>query len=149
MVRKIRIRLSFAQEVLPTSYDQSSIPSGQDQNQTQQTELRIYLDEVIFTVSCISALLLLQLPMEYIDEKPVPTVIFKGHPSIFHAFLICLMGSCFGSVCSIHLRERKPKVARFYYLFGVASMVLSFAIFLWVVVPASFMWVAFKFLPIS
>ncbi|EEF28897.1 conserved hypothetical protein [Ricinus communis] len=128
----VKIRLSLAQD-WPIKCE-AIIPPQETQQQQQQgrqwlTRLS-HLDEVIFTVSCLTTIAILYLPMEYIAEKPVPSVIFHGHPSMFHAFLICLMGSCFGSVCSIHLRERSPKVGKFYHFFGVLSMVFSLAVFL-------------------
>ncbi|KAJ0042441.1 hypothetical protein Pint_18889 [Pistacia integerrima] len=68
--------------------------------------------------------------MTNINGKPVPTFIFAAQPSSFHAFLICIMGACYTSICSIHLRGRKPKVARLYNGLAVVSLAASLLVLL-------------------
>ncbi|KAJ9147458.1 hypothetical protein P3X46_029620 [Hevea brasiliensis] len=141
MARIMKIRLLLAEELPTRCQPERALQQGN----YNYKGLRSHLDEVIFTVSCLTAIVILHLPMDYIDGKPVPAVVFHGHPHIFHAFLVCLMGSCYGSVCSMYLRERKPKIAKFYYFFALVSSVLALAIFFWAAVPASLLWLASKF----
>ncbi|KAH7554374.1 hypothetical protein ACOSP7_028367 [Xanthoceras sorbifolium] len=109
----MKIRLSNAYE-LPVT------------NTREHECLRVVkLDELIFHASCVMVMLLLLLPMKNVNGKPVPTVVFDGLPSIFHAYLVCLMGACYASVCSIYTRDIKPKIAWFYSAFALAFMALS------------------------
>ncbi|KAK2976382.1 hypothetical protein RJ640_008092 [Escallonia rubra] len=48
------------------------------------------LEEVICGVTFVTIFALLQLPCEKIQGSRVPTVIFKGKPTIFHAFVVSL-----------------------------------------------------------
>lgn len=104
--------------------------------------VKIHFDEVIFSASCMTLLIVLQLPIASYHGKPVPVFVFTGLPPAFHAFLICLMGACYSSVCSIHIRKTQPKLARFYYAFAVLSMFASFAITF-----CCAMWEMYKALP--
>ena len=74
------------------------------------------------------------LPSEQIDGNPVPTIIFKGHPSIFHAFLVSVSFAFNGAFTAL-MMESQSKIARFCGYYSIASMasaisVLMFAIFL-------------------
>ncbi|OWM64470.1 hypothetical protein CDL15_Pgr020437 [Punica granatum] len=102
--------------------------------------IRIRPDEFVFLACCIIEMLILQLPMDVIDGSPVPRVIFTGRPHTFHAFLICLMLSCYGAVCSIYLHHIKPKVARCYGAISVAAMGAASLVFLWASAWACFHW---------
>ncbi|KAJ6885189.1 hypothetical protein NC652_032014 [Populus alba x Populus x berolinensis] len=66
------------------------------------------------------------LPQENIDGNPVPTVIFKGHASIFHAFVISVIFAFTGSFCSLMI-DKKPKVSRFFGYLSVISMASVFS----------------------
>lgn len=100
---------------------------------------RFGTDELIFILSCLVALLFLHLPMEDLDSNvPVPTFLFKGRPSAFHAFLVGLTGASCGITCSMHLRERSPKASRIFRCFGRGAMAATVGIFLWVAAPSGF-----------
>nr|KYP48304.1 hypothetical protein KK1_029996 [Cajanus cajan] len=81
-----------------------------------------------FTVITI----LLQLPYEYIDNNPVPTVIFKGHPRIFHAFIICIIFAFSGSTNAL-VAFNKSTFSKFCGYYAMASMASAMAILLWAV----------------
>ena len=121
------------EELLPVS----QVPAGTCCE--HQNCLKIQWDEVIFTASCMTTLIVLQLPMTNASSKPVPLFVFGNVPPAFHAFLVCLTGACFGSVCSIHIRKTNPKIASFYYAFSVLSMSASLAIAF-----SCFVWESFK-----
>lgn len=102
-----------------------------------------WFDEFIFIISGIVALLFLYLPMEYIDGNPAPTLIFKGQPYTFHAFIVCVLGTSCGSRCSMYLHDRNPKAARIFRYFGCWAMLGSVVVFLWAAAPAGLIrWLA-------
>lgn len=81
-----------------------------------------------FTVITI----LIQLPYEYIDKNPVPTVIFKDRPTTFHAFLICIIFAFSGATSAL-LAYNKSGLARFFGYYSMAAMTSALAILLWAV----------------
>ncbi|KAJ0024429.1 hypothetical protein Pint_07378 [Pistacia integerrima] len=83
-------------------------------------------------------MLILQLPMTYIDGSLVPTVIFYHQQVKFQAFLLCIVGACYGSGYSMLFRESKPKIAGVGHTFAVASIATGIAIFLW---AGCFLWI--------
>ncbi|KAJ9709475.1 hypothetical protein PVL29_001113 [Vitis rotundifolia] len=92
----------------------------------------IILKSVLF-ISFTVAGFLMVLPSEQIDGNPVPTIIFKGHPSLFHAFLISVSFAFNGAFTAL-MMENQSKFARFCGYYSIASMasaisVLMFAIF--------------------
>nr|GMD27359.1 COPII coat assembly protein [Ipomoea batatas] len=70
-----------------------------------------YSEDVIFRVAFAAAFLLLPLPYEKIGGNPVPTVIFKRRPALFHVFLMSLTVAFSGSFVTMSFRERNPKFA--------------------------------------
>lgn len=95
------------------------------------------IEELILGISIGITLALVKLPYEKIDGNPVPTIIFKDKPGLFHAFILALNFSFFGSVITISLRERYAKVARYPLTLAVVSMATAFGILTWLIVPMS------------
>ncbi|KAJ0042799.1 hypothetical protein Pint_19092 [Pistacia integerrima] len=92
----------------------------------------LYSDELIFHATVITPMLVvLLLPMTYIDGNWVPTVIFHDQQATFQAFLFCILGACFGSGYSMVFRTSEPKIASVTYTVAVASIATSIALFLW------------------
>ncbi|KAJ1412060.1 hypothetical protein SESBI_20700 [Sesbania bispinosa] len=82
---------------------------------------------------CFTAInILLQLPYEYIDKNPVPTVIFKGRPTTFHAFLICIIFAFSGATNAL-VAYNKSGFARFCGYYSMVSMASALAILFWAV----------------
>ncbi|KAK7307006.1 hypothetical protein VNO77_39685 [Canavalia gladiata] len=79
-----------------------------------------------FTVITI----LFQLPYEYINENPVPTIIFKGHPTTFHAFIICIIFALSGATNALVV-SNKSRFSIFCGYYAMASMASAFGILLW------------------
>ncbi|KAK9279967.1 hypothetical protein L1049_013651 [Liquidambar formosana] len=88
--------------------------------------------ESILFVSFTTATILILLPYEYIDGNPVPTVIFKGLPSIFHAFVISIMFA-FSGACNALLIPNKPSIVRFCRYYSLASMASAIALLVWTI----------------
>ncbi|KAI4357939.1 hypothetical protein L6164_001854 [Bauhinia variegata] len=76
--------------------------------------------------------LLLQLPYEYIDGNPVPTVIFKGRPTTFHAFIISIVLAFSGATNAI-ITSNQSTFAKFCGYYAMASMASALAILSWAV----------------
>nr|DAD31581.1 TPA_asm: hypothetical protein HUJ06_010432 [Nelumbo nucifera] len=98
-------------------------------------EVRTRPEELICALSFMTVVSLIQLPYEYIDGNPIPTIIFGGQPSTFHAFLLSLVFSFSGAACTMMLREDYPKAARYCRRFGIAAFFVAVLIFLWAALP--------------
>lgn len=100
------------------------------------TELQL---KSILIITFTTGMFLNLLPQENIDGNPVPTVIFKGHASIFHAFVISVIFAFTGSFCSLMI-DKKPKVSRFFGYLSVISMALVFSTVVFALFLDSFKW---------
>ncbi|KAF9670724.1 hypothetical protein SADUNF_Sadunf13G0098500 [Salix dunnii] len=80
------------------------------------------------------------LPQEIIDGNPVPTVIFKGHLSIYRAFVISIIFAFTGSFCSLMI-DRKPEVSRFCGYLSVISLASAFSTVAFALLLDGFKWV--------
>ena len=104
-----------------------------------QTPLPPFASIPLYTIlECILGLcftvitILLQLPYEYIDENPVPTIIFKGRPTTFQAFVVCIIFAFSGATNAI-VASNKPRFARFCGYYAMASMASALVILWWAV----------------
>ncbi|KAI4314031.1 hypothetical protein L6164_026974 [Bauhinia variegata] len=88
--------------------------------------------ESILGLSLTAITMLLQLPYEKIDDNPVPTVIFKGRPTTFQAFLLCIIFAFFGATHAI-TRSNKGTSAKFCGYYAMVSMASALAILSWAV----------------
>ncbi|KAI8009457.1 hypothetical protein LOK49_LG06G01058 [Camellia lanceoleosa] len=61
--------------------------------------------EFIFVASFTITTLLLIIPFEYRDGNPVPTAFFKGLPTAFQDFVVCLVFSFSGSLSALLIRD--------------------------------------------
>lgn len=90
-------------------------------------------DGILEYIVCISSLIigsiLMLVPYETIDGNPIPTIIFKGLPSEFHAFVVFIIFAFAASYCAI-LMDSKVKFARFCRYYSMFSMASAFAIFI-------------------
>ncbi|EXB44930.1 hypothetical protein L484_026518 [Morus notabilis] len=84
--------------------------------------------KLILWASLATTLALMQLPYQKVDGKLLPTIIFNKQPSLFHAFILSLNFSIFGSFIEIILREEYPRVARSCLLLALVSMTVGIAI---------------------
>ena len=92
------------------------------------------LDELIFTATCVMAKVVFLLNMKSItvdDYKPSSYYVF---------FSVGLLGATIGSSCSILIREKSQKIARFYRAFALTSMATSLLVLFWVAASVSFKW---------
>ncbi|GAB4840190.1 hypothetical protein Ancab_020955 [Ancistrocladus abbreviatus] len=87
-----------------------------------------FIEEAISKLAFLTVIMLLQLPFERIDGNLVPTVIFKGRPFYFQAFVVALCFAFCGGPVTVSLREDHPKVARYYRRFTFASMTCAISI---------------------
>lgn len=90
----------------------------------------VHLDEIIFALTFLVAFALLQLPYEKINSNtPVPKIIFKNKPSLFHAFLLALNFAFTGAVMAICTRRGyPPKMANISRGLSVVSAATALAI---------------------
>ncbi|KAJ4972070.1 hypothetical protein NE237_005169 [Protea cynaroides] len=86
----------------------------------------------IYVCAWVLVLLIIQLPFEYIDGKPVPTIVFGGRLMPFRAFIAAVAIAFSGSFGAICLHKINPKFARFCRSLGVASTATALAILIWV-----------------
>ncbi|KAG5080624.1 hypothetical protein AAZX31_02G175800 [Glycine max] len=86
--------------------------------------------ECVLGICFIVMTILLQLPYEYIDYNPVPTIVFKGCLRTFHAFIIFLIFSFSGATNAL-VAFNKSRFSRLCGYYAIASMASSLAILLW------------------
>ncbi|KAK2663158.1 hypothetical protein Ddye_001732 [Dipteronia dyeriana] len=102
--------------------------------QSMKLSQRMQLDELIFTSTCVMARVLFLLNMKSItvdDDKPSSYYVF---------FSVGLLGACIGSSCSVLIREKSQKIARFYRAFAITSMASSLFVLFWVAASVGFTW---------
>ncbi|KAI8007972.1 hypothetical protein LOK49_LG07G02990 [Camellia lanceoleosa] len=86
--------------------------------------------ESIMVASFTFTTLLLLLPCDYIDGSPVPTIIFKGLPSTFHAFVVSLIFAFSGALSALLIHDTSffAKLCEFS---SMASMTSALSLLLW------------------
>ncbi|GMH15242.1 hypothetical protein Nepgr_017083 [Nepenthes gracilis] len=87
------------------------------------------VEKTALSMGFLSMCFQLQLPFELIDGYPVPTVIFKGRPSYFHAFVVLLMCTFSCSLITFLVRQLRPKLAGYCRLITLFSLIAAVAIF--------------------
>lgn len=92
-------------------------------------------EEIISAASFVAVFSLLQLPFERVDGSPVPTIIFKDRPSLFHAFVLGLNFAFCGGVITISLRQIYPKIADVSRYLSILSMLVAVGIFFSLALP--------------
>ncbi|GMP53413.1 hypothetical protein CsSME_00018867 [Camellia sinensis var. sinensis] len=85
--------------------------------------------EFILVASFIITTLLLIIPFEYIDGNPVPTIFFKGLPTTFQAFVVCLVFSFSGSLSALLIHDTSL-LAKFCEYTSMASMTSALSLLL-------------------
>ncbi|OVA12541.1 hypothetical protein BVC80_9011g56 [Macleaya cordata] len=101
-------------------------------------EGRTRIEEPIFGLSFITAMVLVQLPYEDINGNPVPTIIFHDQPSVFHAFVLAVNFAFTGAVITLCLREEFPKIARNCRRIAVLFSAAAAGILSWAIAPAAY-----------
>ena len=91
------------------------------------------LESILF-ICFATANILVALPFEQVESNRVPTVVFKGLPSAFHAFVISLIFAFNGAFCGLIIHNYQPKIVRIFSYHSIVSMasaicILVFAIF--------------------
>ncbi|KAL7249888.1 hypothetical protein ACSBR1_011965 [Camellia fascicularis] len=91
--------------------------------------IRTRVLEFILVASFTITTLLLIIPFEYIDGNPVPTVFFKGLPTTFQAFVVCLVFSFSGSLSALLIHDTSFLV-KFCEYSSMASMTSALSLLL-------------------
>ncbi|TQD86068.1 hypothetical protein C1H46_028379 [Malus baccata] len=89
--------------------------------------------EFILYVSFTTATVLLQVPHEYINGTPIPTVAFRGLPSIFYAFIICIIVAFSCAFSALMLASIIPNFARLTGFCSMASMSSAVVLLIWAI----------------
>ncbi|KAI8011588.1 hypothetical protein LOK49_LG06G01019 [Camellia lanceoleosa] len=97
-------------------------------NSVKQIQTNIL--ESILVASFTIVIVLLILPCEYNDGNPIPVVIFKGLPSTFHAFVVCLVFAFTGSLSGLLIQDMHF-LAKFCEYSSMACMTSALALLLW------------------
>ena len=127
--RGIRERIFLIKQIFNIASKLNSEMYGNLNDSKRETKL----EKVILCASVATVLVLVQLPYEKINDNPVPTVIFKDSPSLFHGFILSLNFSFFGSFVTIYSRERWPRLAKCCLSLAVVSAAIGAAILGWLV----------------
>lgn len=98
---------------------------------------------ILHCILCFSfktVTLILLFPFEQVNGNPVPTIIFKGHPSTFHAFLISVVMAFSGAFNALMLATNKPKIAKFCSHYSMAFMASAVVLLIWAVLQTVLTW---------
>ncbi|KAF8039176.1 hypothetical protein BT93_B1663 [Corymbia citriodora subsp. variegata] len=100
-----------------------------DRSTTRQT-IRITVLQCIIWVSFTAATALVQLPCEFVDGNPIPTLFLKGRPSssTFQGFILSLMAAFAGAYSSLMVHHI-PQIASACSYLSVISMTSAIAFF--------------------
>ncbi|KAI8010361.1 hypothetical protein LOK49_LG06G01002 [Camellia lanceoleosa] len=92
-------------------------------NSKQQIETRVLESIVIASFTIVTALVIL--PCEYINGSPVPTLIFKGLPFTFQAFVVSLAIAIAASLSALLIHDHNnsflTKLCRFISIGSITS----------------------------
>ncbi|KAJ4975002.1 hypothetical protein NE237_008176 [Protea cynaroides] len=110
-------------------------------NKALPSVMRERPEEVVFALCYMTLLTLIQLPFEKIGGYRVPTFLFKGKPSIYHAFFVSLMFAFSCSASCMTGREEYTKAVSFCRRLAIISILVSAVILMWVAALAGFRWV--------
>ncbi|CAL5390929.1 unnamed protein product [Camellia sinensis] len=105
-----------------------ALRDGLKLNSVKQIQTNIL--ESILVASFTIVIVLLILPCEYIDGNPIPVVIFKGLPSIFHSFVVCLVFAFTGALSGLLIQDMHF-LAKFCEYSSMACMTSALALLLW------------------
>lgn len=89
--------------------------------------------ECVLGLCFTSINILILVPYEYIDKNPVPAVIFKGRPTTFHAFLICIIFAFSGATNAFVASNINSGFGRFCGYYSMVAMASALAILLWAI----------------
>ncbi|XVE91702.1 hypothetical protein REPUB_Repub01dG0033500 [Reevesia pubescens] len=89
------------------------------------------LESILFISYTIATILIL-LPQEYVNGNPVPTIVFKGRPATFHAFIICIIFAFSGAFCALMI-PNNTKIARLCGCYSIASMASALSLLIWAI----------------
>ncbi|KAL7218535.1 hypothetical protein ACSBR2_011740 [Camellia fascicularis] len=98
-----------------------------------QPPIKTNILESILVASFTITTLLIILPSEFINGSPVPSLIFKGLPSAFHAFVVCLVFAFSGAFSALLIHDTSF-IAKFSKYSSMASMTSALALLIWAIV---------------
>ncbi|KAG5532628.1 hypothetical protein RHGRI_027054 [Rhododendron griersonianum] len=85
---------------------------------------------ILFLTATTAAVLQL-IPYDQSGVYRVPERLFKGHPSVFHAFLVSVMFAFSGAFSALFL-QNKPNMARVCSSYSSVSVALAVGLLIWV-----------------
>ncbi|KZV38265.1 hypothetical protein F511_36481 [Dorcoceras hygrometricum] len=95
-------------------------------------------EEIIFVSGILVAFVLLAVRYEEIGGNPIPVVIFKNNPTLFHVFLVALNVGFTAAVMTISLRAKNKSIAAICRKSGVVCCVFSAGVVLCAALAATF-----------
>ncbi|CAL5390944.1 unnamed protein product [Camellia sinensis] len=102
---------------------------GLEPNKVQPLQTRVL--ELIIIASFAIVTVFIILPCEYIDGSPTPTLIFKGRPSTFHAFVAFLVFAFSSSLNKLLIHNKPLILTKFCQCIAIASMMSALSLLLW------------------
>lgn len=101
-------------------------------NQTSYVPIPHYtILECILGLCFTTINILILVPYDYIDQNPVPAVIFKGRPTTFHAFLVSIIFAFSGASNAFVASSISSGFGKLCGYYSMLSMASALAILLW------------------
>ncbi|KAI8011687.1 hypothetical protein LOK49_LG06G01098 [Camellia lanceoleosa] len=107
----------------------TTLQNGLELSKVQPLQTRV-LESILITSFAIVTVFTI-LPCEYIDGSPIPTLIFRGRPSTFHAFVAFLVFAFSSSLNALLIHNKSLILAKFCQCISIASMISALSLLLW------------------
>lgn len=93
----------------------------------------ITITQLILFVSFTTATVVIQGPHEYINGVPIPTLLFKGLPSTFYAFIISIILAFSGAFSTLIMFRQMENFARITGYCSIISLASAMALLIWAI----------------
>ncbi|KAK9950046.1 hypothetical protein M0R45_005552 [Rubus argutus] len=97
----------------------------------ERSSVFITITQLILFVSFTAATVVIQGPHEYINGAPIPTLLFKGLPCTFCAFIISIILAFSGAFSALIMFPQMENIARIIGYSSLISMASAMALLMW------------------
>ncbi|GMP53493.1 hypothetical protein CsSME_00018940 [Camellia sinensis var. sinensis] len=114
----------------------TTLQNGLELSMVQPLRTRVLESILIASFTIVTVFIIL--PCEYIDGNPIPTLIFKGCPSTFYAFLVFVVFAFSSSLNALLIHNKPLILAKLCQCISIASMISALSLLLWAMINFTF-----------
>lgn len=112
------------------------ITKDPDEQILESPPVFITISQLILFVSFTTATVVIQVPHEYINGAPIPTVL-KGRPSTFSAFIISIILAFSTAFSALIMFRKMENIARITGYCSLIFMASAMALLMWAIYSSS------------